>query len=159
MKYKLINRTKISRKVINELIQIVCPKGVDNFVVSVMYDRGESSLWAQTLMVSKKIRIYIATKNKYKYPHISNHRNLKKFGYNPVFFIRNDHEAILSLLAHELRHLWQRYVSKRKFWDGKICEYVNWDKEPCVSSYKAEKNACEYAKNMLFKYRKLKGKI
>jgi len=156
MKYKLINRTKISSKIIHKLIQFVCPKGVDRFVISIMRDRDGSALEGETLLKLKTIKIYIRDRN--KYPRLSNNKNTKKAGYNPIFFIRNNREAVLSLLAHELRHLWQEYVSKRIFWNGKLCKYVCWDKKTYTTIYKMEKDACEYTRKMLFTYRKLKYK-
>jgi hypothetical protein len=160
MKHKLINHTTISRKVINELIQFACPKGVNNFVASVMYDKGGAAFWGHISQFErpKKVRIYIDEKN--KYPRLSHNRNLKKVGYYPVFFIRNDYEAILSLFAHELRHLWQgkNIHNRKKFWNGKLCNYIHWDGKHYTTVYKMEKDACEYTQKVLFRYRKLRGK-
>jgi len=154
MKYKLINKTKISRKKIEKLIQFVCPKGINNFVVSLIKDNsGSFRGHTKTLENPPIIKIYIDTNM--EYPRMSNDRNIKSAGYNPIFWIRNNEEALLSLLAHELRHIWQIRVSEQQFLNGKLCRYVHWDKKTYTAIYKMEKDACQYAKKMLHKYRNL----
>lgn len=157
MKYKLINKTDIPTDKVKELIEFVCPRGVDNFCITLMDDVSGAAWWGDTTAYKKvpSIRLYIAKYN--KYPRLSNPRTTKSSGYTPQFWLRNREETILALLAHELRHIWQVKVSKKDLWrTSRMCKYVLWDNKTYTSLYSVEKDACKYARDVLHKYRKIK---
>ena len=158
MKYKLINRTKISSEVLKTLIEFAAPKGIKKVTISVMYDNPKGlSAWrgvSYTLKKNKSIIIRFQ-KSGLVYPVFSNRKEEGEYGYTPRFLIRDLDEALLSLFAHELRHIWQMNVSKRRFWTGKMYNFVDWDGRKLTSIYKMESDACGYAKRTLDRYRKL----
>jgi len=109
---------------------------------------------------NKMLRIYIPNRNipNYKiYPFFNCNKDLKKAGYYPGVSIKNVHESILSLLAHELRHVWQRYVNHMDFQKGRVCK-CDYEGKSWFTIYKFERDACKYAKKILLKYRKLQSK-
>jgi hypothetical protein len=155
VKYKLINRTKISRKDLETAIRFCAPKGVTDFTVVVNYDKkSEWSAFAYPFKKEKSIHIYIQ-KNKIHFPRLSNCRAAEKAGYSPVYRINDKYELLIHLFAHELRHIWQETVSKQNFLRSKVGHYTNSDGSKESSIYKMERDACKYAKKIIQKYRKL----
>jgi hypothetical protein len=152
MKYKIINKTKIPRKLIKEFIEFSCPKGLDDFVVYLDIEENKLSggLAYADIRIAK-----LKMSDKEYYPQYNTSRSLKKFGYTPTFIIRNKKELLLSLISHELRHLWQFNVSKQMFSAGKIRQFIYVGMKYNIN-YKMEADACRYAKKMVNEYRKLK---
>lgn len=159
MKYKLINRTKIPRDVLETLIEFAAPKGIKKVTISVMYDKGDAAWHGTTIRAfgnkKKLIRIWI-NKDELEFPRFSNSRvAAKEGGYQPIFLLSDIYEVLLALFAHELRHVWQGSVSKQNFLKSKLCRYKDWDGKEVTSIFKMEKDACQYAKKTLQRYKKL----
>ena len=157
MKYKLINKTKISRDILETLIEFAFPKDVDDVTISVMYDKTGSAWNAYTSGFSSKkrtVKIWIQ-KGQIKFPRYSNDRRAKSAGYDPVFLITDTDELLVSLFAHELRHIWQSSVSRQNFLKSKLGYYTSWDGEKMTCISRMEKDACKYAKKTLERYRNL----
>ena len=156
MKYKLINRTKIPSSILKTLIEFVAPKGIKNVTIYVRYNK-DKYYWrahAEALKRKKFISVWIQ-KEKIKFPKLSNTNIERKNGYDPVFLLNNIYEVLVTLFAHELRHIWQGSVSKQEFYRSKLCRFKDSDGEEFVSIRKMEKDACKYAKKILNKWRKL----
>ena len=155
MKYKLINKTKIPREDLEAAINFCAPKGITDFNVIVSYDnRYEWHAFAHPFRKKKSIHIYLQ-KKPIHFPRLSNLLAAKAAGYNPVYLIKDKYELMIHLFAHELRHIWQGTVSKQNFLRTKIGHYTNSDGVQESSFYKMERDACKYAKKMIYKYRKI----
>ncbi len=152
MKYRLINKTKIPREKIHEFIKFCCPKGVNGFSISMLNADDYTALDGITFTAKNKIKIWVGFN---KLPRMSNEKTLKKVGYTPIYLIKNEDELILSVISHELRHLWQMNVSGKNFVNGKVCKYIDWGNKKRTTVYKMESDACRYAKKMLNKYRRI----
>ena len=157
MKYILINRTKISNKKIRQFIQHSWPKGLKKCRIILSYEYGDYEWRGDAKQFSKNkiktIRIFIQ-KNKIKFPRMINNTSTVWAGYSPIFIIRNKDEVLVSLIAHELRHIWQTEVSKINFLRSRICEFIDSTGENRISLYKMEKDACSFSKRKLLQWRK-----
>jgi len=148
MYYRLRNKSKIPSKLIHEAIEFVCPKGLNNFHVYCADDN--ETFWGRAYTHMKRVRIYINKKTTNMYNHQKIYR---KGGYVYRLKLKNYKEILVSLLAHELRHLWQINCSKRDFSKQRICQFTHWDGTKLVLGYKMEKDATLYSVKMLHKYR------
>lgn len=125
---QITNTTNIPTKTIREIIQFVKPNGVTKYDVMV---KNSSSAWAG--------RAYYQGSS---FHHTSNHfivvriggdkhfpiKRLRYKGHktSPTYWINSRIEALVMLLAHELRHLWQygqykkrhKVKSKRGYYKG-----------------------------------------
>jgi len=157
MKYKLINRTKIPRDVLETLIEFAAPKGIKKVNISVMYD-NTGVAWrgnAEAFGKKKSVRVWIQNENDIKFPRFSNSRIAqKKGGYDPIFLLSDVYEVLVALFSHELRHIWQGSVSKQNFFKSRLCRYNDWSGE-VITLRKMEKDACQYAKKVLQRYKRL----
>jgi len=156
MRYRLTNKTRIPTKYLKTLIEFSLPEGVDDVKIIVMYDDTQSAWHGIQIQDKKLIKIWIAKKDEdLGFPRFSNSPVMKKCGYNPIFKVNNIYEVLVSLFAHELRHVWQKHVSKQNFSSGRLCKYKDWDGKIHYSIYRRETDACKYAKKILDKYKKI----
>ena len=155
MKYHLTNKTKISEKLINKLIEFSCPKGVDDFNIVMRYANNNSNS-SEAISYTKLKIIEISVSNIESYPRLSSDKKLKRFGCTTSFVIKNKTELLLAIMAHELRHIWQINVSNQDFANGKLCPFTHCGIK-YSTIYKMESDACRYTKKILNKYRKSKN--
>lgn len=107
------NTTSISTEKIRELIRFCKPSGVSNFDVMIKNSkchgvRGRAYLGGSSYHYSKN-RFVVLGIGKTEYPR----RSYTKKGTGYLSFILYDKlEEILFVLAHELRHLWQKKVRR-----------------------------------------------
>lgn len=156
MKYKVINTTKIPTDDIHTAILFSAPKGLEKFIVTVDYCK-DSSIWdgcAYPFRKTPMIKI-LFQKEKIKFPVSSANDCGKNAGYHPVFTIKDKYELLIALFAHELRHIWQEKVSTQNFTDSKLGHYTDNRGIEQVTIYKMERDACQYAKKVIERYRNL----
>ena|SRR5579862_4366201 len=159
MRYRVTNKTKnIKTDDIHTAILFCAPRGIDNFTVTVSnIDDLDPSLWRAHVWNFKEIpsvKFFFKTKG-IKFPQTSNDREAKQAGYYPICLIKDKYELLIYLVAHELRHIWQTQVSKQEFFRRKEKSYQTSSGFEYQSVFGAERDACQYAKRMLERYRKL----
>src|SRR5690242_8620074 len=102
MDYTLINKTKISTKLLKKLINLCCPTGVKNFRIE-FKNFNKGAFLGKSF--NNKITIYINPK--IKLPCYNVDRNLEQYGYGRPIILKTKEEVLLNLISHELQHLWQ----------------------------------------------------
>lgn len=155
MNYRLINTTNIPTDDIHTAILFTAPKRITNFNVEVHY--GDRHLWDAWACPWKKIPVakFYFQKETLLFPQTSHWRSAKKGGYYPICVIKNMDELIIALFAHELRHIWQATVSNQDFRNQEQTYWIDNNGVEQTSNYKMERDACQYAKKMLERYRRL----
>lgn len=104
---RLANSSHLPDELIREMIRFACPSGVTNFDVTVKTARQNCGrAWCR----QRKQRILVKLDPKTRYPEYWKRGRMKK-GYLDVTCY-TPHETALMLIAHELRHLWQRNVPR-----------------------------------------------
>ena len=148
MKYRLINNTRISNKTLHKIINFVCPKGLSDFIIKVDNDYPTYSGEA----FYRSVRININTKMGMVRKFDT--KDMSKYGYYNNLISQNIREILVALIAHELRHLWQKRVSLQDF-DNERCQLYECPVNDVVYNigYKSEKDASLYCKRMLLKWR------
>jgi len=155
MKYKLTNKTNIPLDDIHTAILFVAPKGITNFTVTVNpTDKHIWNAYSYPFKPTPSVKFYFQEED-IMFPQMSNTRAAKVAGYSPICLLKNRYELLIYLFAHELRHIWQATVSKRNFNIQKIGKYIDENGSEQFTRYHMERDACQYAKKMLERYRKL----
>ncbi len=149
MNYKLINSTKIPSEVLDFIIRYCCPKKLNKFRVYIKYFEDQFAGTAYT----DENRISLRINKKLRLPMTCNHKQLYKFGYTDRSMLMTQDELLVSLIAHELRHLWQMRVSKQDFSKTTLFKF-DFMGEEFEAMYKMEKDASDYSRKMLLKWRK-----
>lgn len=155
MKYKVTNKTSIPLDDIHTAILFTSPKGITNFTVSVY--PTDKHIWTAHSYPFKPIPSvkFSFQEEEILFPQMSNTRSAASAGYSPMCLLKNKHELLIYLFAHELRHIWQAKVSKRDFFAGKVGKYIDESGTEQLTRYHMERDACQYAKKMLERYREL----
>lgn len=154
MNYKLINYTKTPNELLHKIIQFVFPSGLNNVKIILRYCRFNSDQFEGTAY-SDSNRVSLKISRRLELPFCCGEKSQNKFGYIDMSILKTREEAIISLCAHELRHLWQNTVSKQDFTKTRLHKFtVGNKKHECL--YKMEKDASIYARKMLLKWRKYK---
>ena len=154
MNYKLNNKTKIPNKTIEDIIDFVCPAGVGEFNITFHYADKGVAYCGLTYVDIKRIDIMIA-KEPLMFPRMSYCSSMESAGYTPSVKLKNFTELLVLLMSHELRHLWQRHVSKKSFHSNKLKLCMSFNNIPFLTNVKMEKDACEYANKMIKRYRRI----
>lgn len=155
MKYRVTNKTRIPTDDIHTAILFCAPKGITDFTITV--NNCETSVWNAHVYLWKDIPStkFFIQKSPIKFPQMSTSRDAIEAGYYPICRINNRYEMLIYLFSHELRHIWQATVSKRDFFKNERKYYIDSNGEKYSTVYEAERDACQYAKKMLERYRKL----
>lgn len=140
---QLTNTTNIPNGLVRELVRFAKPVGVSNFDVMLKKSarggvRGRAYTKGSSYHYSARPFIVVAVGNA-TYPS-----KRKAFGaYLPVLSL-DECEAVLHVLAHELRHLWQaKHAKGWRVWGAK--------------GQFSERDADAYALRKVRQWRKIKG--
>lgn len=122
---RITNTTTFDRELIAEITRLVCPPGVTGYDVTVGNGRGydfkgraypeghgyhERACWFVKVYVGEATRFPRGPR-----PAVRQGR-----GYLPTPYIASRTEALVYVLAHELRHLWQGKVPRgRRVWGAR----------------------------------------
>jgi hypothetical protein len=149
MNYKLINKTKISTNLLKELINFSLPCNIDNFKIEFKYMSNGAFMGKS---IDNIITIYIHRKPIFPCYNIS--EEIKKFGYGKPIILYTLNEILLSLISHELRHVWQNQTNFHKTMkQSKLYVFVHRG-NIYTSNSAIEKDATKYSKKIINKYRK-----
>lgn len=142
---RLANTTTIPDDLVRAIIREVCPANVTNYTVRVT-NAGYGKFRGVAYACSNRITVRIAATNAAAQLDYR-HKSLGK-GYLEGYSITGRLEALLFVLAHEFRHLWQSRVKRG---------YRVWGSRGQFS----ERDADAYALSMLRKFRRgeLKGLV
>ena len=111
---KVVNCSCYPNSKIQEILKFVTPKDAQKLraIVTVLNNKPGNCFSGSAQIISQKLRLGIASKNRLK--KILPYRRPKdifQFGYQPMR-LNNTDEILVHLFAHEIRHLWQAYLSK-----------------------------------------------
>lgn len=141
---RLVNNTPIPTETLREIVRTICPPGVTGFDIQagvtkgcslrgVAYPSGHSCHDRANWF----IRAFVGPASLFPRKAEASGR---KGGYLPIPWLASQTEAMVYLLAHELRHLWQGRVPRgRRVW-GSRGQY-------------SERDACAYGIRMLRQWR------
>jgi hypothetical protein len=152
MKYILINRTKISNKKLRKIINFSCPKGLSDFRITVRYCRNDYHFDGFGGGQYKSCTVGI---NRMPIFPFSSRRGAKwvKFGYIDNSIIKNNDELLILQCSHELRHVWQDFVSKQNH-RGMNKKTIDEEGKESKVEVKMEKDASKYCRKKLLEWRK-----
>lgn len=134
---RLTNNSKMKTDEIREIIRFVCPSGVTGFDVQVGHCTRKD-FKGQAYEDWSLVKCYISKNVKYPLP--PNKRKNRR-GYLPLPYFASQTEVMVYLMAHELRHLWQRKVPR------------GWRVWGARGQY-SERDACAYGIRMLREWRR-----
>lgn len=117
---RLKNHTSIPTEKIREMIAFARPSGISNFDVRISNSKcrwrarayGHGSAYHDT--ADPFVVIRIGEEGKHAYPYLSKQQG----GYLSSLLLSRE-EALLHLIAHELRHIWQIDHTKGKVWGAR----------------------------------------
>lgn len=141
---RLRNTSGIPDAIVREVINFVKPSSVTRFDVMVKRSSGVYAGMSYAhgsgyhMTADPFVTVRIGPDSKFPYNDIN-----KKGAYLPVGWIYNRVEALVLVMAHELRHQWQSKCSRGRVWGAK-------------GKY-SERDADAYAIKMLRAWRKKKG--
>jgi hypothetical protein len=123
---RLKNHTDIPNERIREMIRFTCPPGVAGFDVRVnnmTWKRGwfRGSAYAKGSGYHSRACPFIVVSIGFDdlWPN-SGHTASKRGGYLPTPWMASREEALVYVIAHELRHLWQGRVPRgRRVWGAR----------------------------------------
>ena len=150
MIYRIYNKTNFPKEKIKEIIDFVCPKYVCDFSIKIKY-KNNSNTSGWVIEPERKILIYLESEK--SFPRRCHEKFLEKYGYIDRTMIKNREEYLVSIIAHELRHLWQYYFSRRNF-ERYLPKHVpGIDENRYELFYAAEKDSSMYSRRMVLKWR------
>lgn len=145
---KLKNTTDIDNALIREVIRFVRPPRISNFDVQIKNSkypyRGVAYHAGNSMHATADPFVTVAIGNPKMYPVIGEERGIKHTQRNGAYrnpTLYNREEALVYVMAHELRHLWQAKIKKG---------WRSWGSRGQFS----EKDAEDYAINKLRAWRK-----
>ena len=150
MSYLLTNKTKISNTLLKKLINFSIPKNTKDFKIKFKY-MSEGAFMGKT--IENKVTIYMNRKP--ILPGYSLDKELEQYGYGKPIILYTKNELLLSLIAHELRHVWQNQTGIKKTTDKSKLHIFTHMGNVYTSNPIAEQDATKYSKKIIRKYRKL----
>ena len=153
---RIINKSSFDTKFVKEALRFAKPRGVRLKYIKYLHIndvndcRYDCSAYISPNKTENTVSLGLNPKQKPPY----NTLNDPKHGYLPTR-INNYEELIIWLLAHESRHIWQAHVSEQSFSKRGVEMIAGSTKSKfkTTSSFKEEKDACEYATRKLETYR------
>ena len=131
---KIRNTTTISEKAIRDVVAFVRPPGIGGFTLRLTNTTSGERGWACWSTNTVTIRLHRISK-----PHLNGDK--RERGYLPRPATSGRLEALVYLMAHELRHLWQAQVPRgRRVWGAR--------------GQFSERDACAYGIRMLRAWRR-----
>ena len=121
---RLINRTQYSTDLLREIVKFSLPSGHQKLRASIVIQNSEKHWDGYAKPFWQKIVIQVPPRSKLEkqMPYRRNgrqRRNLLALGYLPVT-LNSPEEVILHLVSHEIRHLWQKHISKVKWGHSRV---------------------------------------
>jgi hypothetical protein len=135
---KLINTTNYTTKELRDFVRFAKPSGVKNVDIAVR-NTPDSYAWGRSY--GNYVAVFVQKNPRYFPWYAEVHPRQKKKGYLGWKLLLTREEAMIGILAHELRHEWQRnHKGHRTF--------------GCRKKGTSERDADAYAIKMIRKWRK-----
>lgn len=138
----IFNKSCYTKKFLKEAVDFVLPKSLkkeDIILVVIRFNNADGVYQGEACCDDPFImHVTIEVSDKIKFPDSYKYKNIKD---SPVVVTNNKEELMISLLAHEFKHLAQ-FI--KKSWDNKSTTEIELDAE-------------KYALKMLRKWRKVYG--
>ena len=121
---RLVNRTDISNDLIREIVRTVKPASVTNFKLIVRNRSGSRSghvrtydMWDGDRVISGRIVASVGSEEMFGKIH-RRHRNRDRFN-RRLTELRSRIDSLVFVIAHELRHQWQRDHRRGRVWGSR----------------------------------------
>lgn len=159
LSYKLRNNTGVPNKTLHKIIKFCYPNKIHNLKLSIKIKYCPDEYGFEGEQVGKKVVIGISRTPIFPYNIMEAQDWLVRCGYNDKTILENNEELLVSIISHELRHVWQYFKSKQ--FAGKKLKFKK-VKDPLGYAQPInagmERNACMYSAKMVNRWRQLKIK-
>jgi hypothetical protein len=146
---EIINKTTIPDTKIQTILQLVIPDKLVRHIKHIRFATSRVISLDATLFPDGRINIIVGDSS--HFPTISSSKNWEKYGYIP-FRLCNRTEAVVFLLAHEVRHLWQSVISTQDWFTENVRHYLKRG-QSFTSSAPSEHDADKWAIKKVEEYR------